>query len=302
MARFTKNQMLDELRTIFLFEADHLLMGAGQKMAEQFIGFPVGEDSDEYCFEDSSKVSLDRFQITGSFERGYDFAFRPSVINALGEHEVQDLSVFMHGTPRAGGISAGGETHVFMTPDGLCQTVCDTVRARWKLEWDEMGEHNFTTRELALLANMTEGAVRNALADKSENGLRAVPGTKNPVIVEHAEALRWLKGRRGFIPTPNRPCEDRFLTEQLQNIQSAEALGQLIEQRLWATFGSLDKALAALGWSLAEAESWIRGSQAFKTDQARRLAEVFDLDAPLFMGKALEVTLRRDLSTQKGDR
>lgn len=300
MVRFTKDQMFSELRTIFLFETDHILMGAGPKMAESFIGFGVGDEG-EYCNRTPADVDLGRFQIAGAFDRGYDYAFRPGVTNALGEHEVQDLMVFMHGTPRAGGISSGGETHEFMTPDGLCQIVTDTVSARWKLEWDSNQSHTFTTRELALLADMTEGAVRNALADKSENGLRAVPGTKNPVIVEHAEALRWLTGRRGFIPTPDRPLEDRFLTEQLQNVQSAEALGQLIDRRLWATFGSRDEALVALGWRSAEAESWLVGAQAFKADRARKLAEVLDLDVPLFVGKALEVTLRRDLSSTKGD-
>jgi hypothetical protein len=272
-------------------------MGAGAEMAERFIGFGPG-DQGEYCNQAPADVDLSHFQITGSFDRGYDYAFRPSVMNTLGEHEVQNLFVFMLGTPRAGGMSSGGETHTFMTADGFCQTACDTVNARWKLEWDTAGaeSHTFTTRELALLANMTEGAVRNALADKSDNGLQAVPGTKNPVIVEHAEALRWLKGRRGFIPTPDRPCVDRFLTEHLQKVQSTAALGQLIGRRLSATFGSQDKAPAALSWSAAEVDVWVNGTQAFEEERARTLAQALDLDVPLFVGKALEVTLRRDLT------
>lgn len=39
MARFPKSEMLNELRTIFLFEADHILMGSGPEVAAQFIGF-----------------------------------------------------------------------------------------------------------------------------------------------------------------------------------------------------------------------------------------------------------------------
>jgi hypothetical protein len=300
MPRFTKDQMFNELRTIFLFEADHLLMGAGQEMAASFIGFDTGDES-EYCHRPPADVDLSRFQISGSFDRGYDYAFQPSVMNTLGEGEVQDLTVFMLGTLRAGGIDSGGETHDFMTLEGLCQTVVDTVLARWKLEWDSLKGHTFTTRELSLLADMTEGAVRNALADKSESGLRAVPGAKNPVTVEHAEALRWLKGRRGFIPSPSRPSEDRFLTEHLQNVQSTEALGLLIRRRLWDTFGSPEKAPAALGWSEADVEGWQKGAQVFREDQARKLAEALDLDVPLFVGKALEVTLRRDLPDMKGD-
>jgi hypothetical protein len=299
MTRFTKDQMLDELRTIFLFEADHILMGAGEAMAEAFIGFGAGREQ-EYCRRASSDVDLNRFPIATSFDNGYEYAFRPSLLNSIGEGEVQDLNVFMLGTPKAGGIGSGGETHEFMTPNGLCQTVADTVHARWKLEWDACGD--LTTRELALLADMTEGAVRNALADKTENGLRAIPGTKNPVRVEHAEALRWLQGRRGFISSPERASEDRFLTEHLQNIQSSEALGSLIDRRLWSTFGSPEKAPSALGWSADELQSWRQGTQTFSEDKAKQLALAFDCDVPLFVGKALEVTLRHSLSIKAGDR
>lgn len=301
MARFTKDEMRNELRTIFLFEADHILMGAGPNVARQFIGFDTG-DAYEYCHLSPETVDLSRFQIAESFERGYDFAFCPSVLNTIGEHEVQNLITFMLGTPRAGGISSGGETHKFMTPDGLCQRVADTVHARWKLEWDPVGAggHTFTTRELALLADMTEGAVRNALADKSENGLQAVPGTKNPVIIEHAEAHRWLLGRRGFIPWPDRPSSDRFLTEHLQNIQSSEALGQLIRQRINAAFGTTQNAEDKLGWAQTILSQWIAGTQIFDEKRARALAEALDFEAPLFVGKTLEVTLRRDLCQSQG--
>jgi len=288
MDRFAKDQMLNELRTIFLFEADHLLMGAGARSAQEFIGFPTPDDG-QYCFAPPNLVDVARFPIARVFSEGYDFAFRPSVTNALDESEIQDLVVFMQGTPRAGGISAGGETHQFMTPDGYCQTVADAALARWKLEWQKAG--TFTTRELALLANMTEGAVRNALADKTENGLKPIPNSK-PVSVEHAEAWRWLSGRRGFIPSPKRPSEDRFLVERLRDISSAESLGRFIADR--RTFVSLNDAPTALGWTSEEVQSWCDGSFRFDSERARQLAQAFDLDVPLFLGKALEVSLRRD--------
>jgi hypothetical protein len=296
MARFTKEELFTELRTIFLYEADHILMGAGGKAAEGFIGIPVPEEG-QYCFEAPDKVDLHRFPITEKFARGYDIAFAPSILTAFDASEFQDLIVFMEGTPRAGGVSAGGETHPFMTPDGYCRTVADAAFARWKLEWDESaaGSHTFTTRELALLSNMTEGAVRNAIADKTENGLRAIPGSK-PVSVEHDEALRWLNGRRGFIPSPKRPSDDRFLAEHLRDIRSPEALGKLIEHQLWPAFGSPPKAPVALGWTTEEVEQWCSGSFRFDENRARCLAEALDFDVPLFVGKALEVSLRRKVS------
>jgi hypothetical protein len=300
MGRFEKEAMFDELRTIFLFEADHIVMGAGAKAAERFIGIPRGTE-DGYCHRPAAVVDLTRFPIADSFDRGYDFAFQPSVLNTLGEHEVHDLSVFMLGTPKAGGVYAGGgETHEFMTPNGLCQTVADTVLARWKLEWDSMGGHRFTTRELALLADMTEGAIRNALADKSDAGLRAIPGTRNPVEVEPDEALRWLKGRRGFIAYPQRAIDDRFLQKALQNVRSAEELGQLIKRRLSDALGAPDKRRSALGWSAEDIEAWQKGAQAFEADKARTLARALGFDEALFAGKALELTIRRDATGLQG--
>ncbi len=300
MVRFTKEQLLDELRTIFLFEADHIFLGGGLEMAERFIGFAPGDEG-EYCHHAPADVDLGRFCIASSFTAGYDYAFRPSVMNMLDEHEVQDLITFMLGTPKAGGISSGGETHDFMSSNGCCQTVSDTVLARWKLEWS-IGDHSLTTRELALLADMTEGAVRNALADKSENGLRPIPGTKNPVEVEHAEALRWLQGRRGFIASPVRASDDRFLTEDIQNLQSTEKLGHLLGFRLSKVFGGSDEVAKALGWDVEEVERWRKGTQAFNENHARQLGKALDLDLPVFLGKVLEVTLRRDLSAANGDR
>ena len=290
MPSFTKTQMIDEFRIICLYEADHLLMlGRGKSdFAEAVIGFGPG-DENEYLNHDITDVDLSRFPIASSFERGYDFAFCPSVANTLGEDEVQDLIVFMYGTPRVGGIASGGEMHRYMTPDGFCQTVADAVNARWKLEWDSPSGHTFTTRDLSLLADMTEGAVRNAIADKSEARLQSIPGSKNPVLVEHAEALRWLKGRRGFIPFPDRPLDDRFLRQQLHATGTTEALGRLIGQRLW----TIDVP-SVLGWSAPEVEAWVAGTQDFDVVKAQVLAEALDLDVPLFVGKALEVTFRRD--------
>jgi hypothetical protein len=285
--------MLDELRVIFLFEADHLILGAGRAMAEYFIGFPT--DRDEYCHfanrkEDLRKVDLTRFYIPASFSRGYDYAFRPSLTNRFDEHEVQDLLAFMDGVPQIGGVGSAGLKHQYMTLDGLCQTVADAVQARWKLEGGGSGFH-LTTRELALLANMSEGAVRNAMADKTENGLRAIPGSK-PVQFEHEEAERWLSNRRGFIATPSRPLEDVVHHEMIAAAKTAADLGLAIKKHSYTWEPHPD--LVAAGFTEDALRPWLDGSFQFDAGMATRLAQALDLDVPLFVGKALEVSLRRD--------
>lgn len=289
MGRFTKEEMLDELRTIFLYEADHVLISSGEAKAEAFIGFPVGEQG-EYLNAPPKKVDLALFsEITGSFERGYEFAFNRSRLNNFGEHEVQDLVVFMDGTPRVGGVSSGGETHRFMTPDGYCRMVADAAFARWKLEWKGDESETFTTRELALLANVTDGAVRMAISDKSDNRLKSIPGSK-PVAVEFDEAKRWLSGRRGFTPWPDRPADDLFLNRAIRDAATPKAFGRLIHQI--TDFQSPDQLAEKTGLTADEVKTWFDGTFAFDTERARQLAQSLELDVPLFVGKALEVSLR----------
>lgn len=284
MPNFTKKEMLTELATIFLFEADHIQLGANSAMAHDFIGFK--KQQDVYYLETPEKVNLKRFEISGSFERGFEYAFEPSFLNSLGEHEVLELTAFMEGTPRAG---SDGETHKFMTPDGLCQNVVDAVHARWKLEWDygRAGGHEFTPRELALLANMTEGAVRNAVADKSDFGIRPIPGSKNPLKFSHDEAQRWLTARRGFIAGPRSIKDDKLLLESLKKTETASAFGKLVERIAKASTTRLE-------FEGLDFKSWCDGTFEFDRQQAIDLAKALQIDVPLFVGKALEVSLRRN--------
>ena len=263
--RFTKIEMLNELKTIFLFEADHIASGAGHEQAIAFIGF----QSEQYWKEDTSKVDLKRFIIRGSFEIAYDYAFQPSILDGFGTEMLLDLSAFMEGTPRAGGQGGdGGVTHDFMTSDGKCKTVVDAMWARAKLELSDYRD-DLTTRELALLANMSEGAVRNAMSDKSENGLRAIPGSK-PVKVTHEDAQRWLSGRRGFVPSPTNLIEDRSLREHIETLKSTDGLGEIINRLLWTAFGSPNKAPDELGWPAEQLRTWCDGTFCFLLT-ARRL-------------------------------
>lgn len=287
MARFTQAQMLDELRTIFLFEADHVLISSGSAKAEAFIGFRT---EDEYCHEPTAKVDLSLFaSITGSFERGYEYAFNPSLLNTFQEHEIQDLHTFLQGTPRIGG-AASSETHRFMTPDGYCQMVADAALARWKLEWIADGTQTFTTRELALLANMTEGAVRMAISDKSDARLKTIQGSK-PVSVSFAETKRWLAGRRGFVPCPSVPKEDQFLSLAMREAETSVDFSRLL-QRI-SNFEPAEHLAKKARMQVEEAERWLNGNFTFDLPQARAVAECLNVDVPLFVGKALEVSLRR---------
>ncbi|POF88357.1 hypothetical protein [Pseudomonas putida] len=57
-----------------------------------------------------------------------------------------------------------------------------------------------TLKEIAVLGQMTERAVRNAAQPTAVDQLQTRK-EQNQTVVDSSEALRWLKGRRGFIAT-----------------------------------------------------------------------------------------------------
>jgi hypothetical protein len=125
------------------------------------------------------------------------------------------------------------------TPPRLATTAVLTAIARMVLDdgWrqtDYGAEYGIlegdmgilTIAEIALLANMDEGSVRNATNKKLPDPLKTVQLGKRS-LVEPEEARRWLAGRKGFVPT--KPCDGtqirpseydvRFTEEQVIMIQ-----------------------------------------------------------------------------------
>lgn len=86
--------------------------------------------------------------------------------------------------------------------------VFDTTWARLKLDsgndcpavWEFDSGSGLTLFEVALLAGMSERSVRNATLASARDRLKtSAAGSR--VLVSPPEALRWLRGRRGFVET-----------------------------------------------------------------------------------------------------
>jgi hypothetical protein len=56
--------------------------------------------------------------------------------------------------------------------------------------------------------------------------------------------------------------------------------------------GFIIKLADKLGWRAADVQPWLDGTFPFDADRAGQVAQVLQLDVPMFVGKALEVTLR----------
>lgn len=78
-------------------------------------------------------------------------------------------------------------------PRSALLTLCKHTRARLHLDTGDF----LMVSHIALLARMTERSVRNMLSIADDQQRLHAEGD----VVENAEARRWLKGRRGFVPT-----------------------------------------------------------------------------------------------------
>lgn len=165
--------------------------------------------------------------------------------------------------------------------------VLDAASARAAIDGQEgTWSGDLSIRQVALLADITEGAVRNALSQTGAASLTAVPGAK-PVRISVDEARRWLPGRRGYLPTPTGPSDDPIMNERLRGFDRMEQLTDFISRHAARRIGSTE----ALG---AAAAAWLDGSYTFDAAFARHIAEAIGADVPTFTGKALELALRRD--------
>ena len=185
----------------------------------------------------------------------------------------------------------GGTSHI--------ADVCDAVWARAAIDgFDEGLTTSLSTRQVALLADMTEGAVRNAMTQGGEAGLKAIPKSK-PVRFDIDEARRWLAGRRGFVPTPTGPTDDPILNERLRMYDRMEQLTDFIDRHARRLHGGIDGLVVELGWSHAATKTWCNGTFTFDQAMAQQLGAALGADISTFSGKCLELSLRRD--AREGD-
>lgn len=277
---FTLKEMRDELCTILLFKADDIAMTKREDAAASFIGFT----SDCYFKESAEQVSLGPFRISTTMDILFDYAFQVGRADSFDESMLQDAIVFMENIPRVGGRDHEAVGHRFMEPDGFCRTVVDTAGARWKLEDDNGSE--LSVRELALLARMTEGAVRNAIAAA---GIKS-KGAKTYVTL--AFATEWLAGRRGFVPTT---CWNYTSQRAMTDIRHASSIGAFAEilcRRTQAQGLSNAELATAAGLTEEQVAEWLGGDPRLDLQAAVAIAGALDLDPALMAGRAVELILR----------
>ena len=100
---------------------------------------------------------MSRFSATTYLDQAYDYAFQVGRYWDFGDDTAQDVNEFILGAnPQA----SDGDPSPLANLEGLCRRVADTAFGRWKMSKG----YDLTVRELALLGQMKEAAVRNSLS------------------------------------------------------------------------------------------------------------------------------------------
>lgn len=185
---FLVDQALEELRVLIWCTASQVaLLGRGDladAMIEPDADFGMSETPAAYL----SKIDLSAFEITNTVTAAYDFAFQINDPTRFGADRWGDLGAFVSGGVRH---SWSGDMSPTLREDSKLRHLADMVQGRVNLL---MGDA-LSIRQLALLANMIEPAVRSSL---SAEGIKT---EGRPASLPADTALSWLSGRRGFVPT-----------------------------------------------------------------------------------------------------
>ncbi len=274
---FIKADMLAELKRVLLVQANQIAHAGSLDFAVAFMGFETGNPLYPYCKDDPGKVDLGRFNATGYLDQAYDFAFQVGQHWRFGDETAQNVDEWVRGANQQ---ASNGEGSPLANPDGMCRRAADTAFGRWKLGKG----HDLTVRELALLAAMTEGAVRNSL---SRERIAIQEGK-----VDHAIASAWLGDRRDFVPTREEEGGQACWAEGARFILEREAFAVAFSHLL----KGFEISPAELATKAQVSEEFVAALAAGRppTDLAalRRVGEALDLDAPHFVGIAVQAALR----------
>jgi hypothetical protein len=273
--------MAAELRELIFFQASHIAHVAGNEAASEFLGFPceIG------CFSgpsqgEAEQIDLARFRVWPYLSDAFDYAFQVGRCWNYDESAHTEVSHFDYSvTPHA----CWGELSLYHEANSKVRHVVDLATARITLDL-KRDHDSLTVRHLALLANMSEAAVRNALSAAK---------ISSPVDTEAAEA--WLKDRKGFVPTKTEENRAANWASYTAFYLSAERLESGFASVLHGLKLTPEAAASAADMPLDELRSLLGEAPAapIGIEKLQRLGTVLKADVPRFVGQAMEAMLRR---------
>lgn len=303
-APFSRERLMTDLRWALMASANHIAVaGPEDSVAHTFLGFTV-EDVGTFQGDviNPDAVQLERFPIAKILEEAFDFAFQVGLrAHRYKMDEVNHLRMltFRWGSPR---FVWGGTFDTPMENDEspICRTI-DTADARQRLLWGDP----MTVRQLALLAHMSEPAVRTSL---SKEGIRTQVahqgGNKSGATdklgqVPYETARKWLKGRRGFVATLEPGPTDPAYVEDMIRLLKSQGFETCLNNSIYE-----GHSLSSLAVEAKVDPDWllevVTGRPAkLDIDALTRIAHSLYADVPAFVGCAVEKILRAGEPAQR---
>lgn len=287
-APFKREEVMSDLQHALKATANHIAVaGADGNVAALFLGFSIKDDASFGAEEiDEKTIRLERFAITKIIDNAYDFAFqvgpRPKQ-HTMDEADYLRMLTFRRGSPR---FVWGGVDTPMSDDDAPISRTIDTADARMRIHW----KFGLTVRQLALLANMSEPAVRTSL---SKEGIKTAGGRNDRGLAEIPieEAQPWLEGRRGFVATLEPEPTDPFYADDVVRLFKANGFDAGLSNV--SAGASLSKcaneARVDPNWLLE-----LASGRPAKLDMEAldRVAQQICADAPAFIGNAVAAVLR----------
>ena len=295
MPKFSKQDLEIELASVVMVMARQIEIWTDRS---DFVNAFLHTSQDRLALDFSpSEIDLLSFPMAQRVLGAYGYAFAPTGDDSPDLDALHELADMLAGLPRE---DFGGDVPSFpnIHSESRIADVCTAVWARAAIDGTDDGLTTaISTRQLALLADMSEGAVRNAMTLSGEAGLKAIPKSK-PVSVVIDEARRWLSGRRGFCSTPVGMGDDPILNERLRAFDRMEQLTDFIARHSLRLHGGLAKLADVLNWHESEVKAWASGTYQFDAAHAEALGKAIGADGPTFTGKAIELALRRNFGSE----
>ena len=276
---FTQEEFAAEIREFLFIQAGHIAHGCNAEAATIFLGIPHEFSPTEGVKDEIvNQIDLSRFECWKFLRAAYDFAFQVGDSWHYDEDTNIDLVAFMQGMSI---YAISGEYSPYLVPDSKCRHVIDLAIGRFYLE--EPHAQSITVRQLALLADMSEAAVRNSLSAE-----------KMKAPVEADAARTWLQGRKGYVPTK---VEDNRRADWELTLKVSINGG-----RFSSGLESILKRMGLTAETAAEQAGIAPSDIAMRLDgpsglpdlgAVKGLGELLQADVPNFVGQAVEAAMRQ---------
>lgn len=253
----------------------------------------VGDSGVNVYWEESESIDINKYRIGRVLPFFYNYAYHARCIQGVewddwgGDNLDQIFREFLEITDTYGVVtstgnfaswgaiktSMRGESIWRSSPLWEMMNICD---ARHSLDF----EQKITIADIALLANMNEKSVRNALSIESDSKLHSEDGE----TVKNSEALRWLLDRKsGFRETTFVSFDGEQLPESLGYMEIAPFIRSRLE-KLYETkeISWVEKSEKLLGYTRDQIFSIINDIEKLPIKDTQRIAKVIKVDPVWF--------------------